>query len=106
MKELVSVARTPSEKQEMAGKYDSADTMEDYPYGLSMYLDNDTIEKLKISDLDAEDGVMIHAKGMIREDSVTIINGKKRRSLSIQITAMCLDEVMEEKDDAMKVLYG
>lgn len=106
MKELISVARTPSEKQEAAGRYDEPSNMEDYPYGLSMYLDNDTIEKLEIGDIDTADGVMIHAKGMIREDSMTIINGKKRRSLSIQITAMCLDEVMEEKDDAMKVLYG
>lgn len=106
MKELVSVARTQSEKQEAAGRYDDASTMEDYPYGLSVYLDNDTIEKLKIGDIDAEDGVMLHCKGMVREDSVTIINGKKRRSLSIQITAMCVDEVMEEKEDASKVLYG
>jgi len=107
VKALVSVARTEADKKKEAEAWEKPSTsaMDDYPYGLRLYLDNETIQKLGIGDFDAGDPVMICAEGMITEDSINVANGVKRRSLSIQITKICLDQEGEMKDVATE-LYG
>lgn len=107
MKDLVSVARTDADKAKEAASWKeaSASDMDDYPYGLSIYMNNETIEKIGVPDLDAEQEVSIRAVGYVREDGVTIINGKKSRNLSIQITKMAVDQTAGQTDIA-KTLYG
>lgn len=107
MKELVSVARTEADKQKEAGGWKEASTanMDDYPYGLSIYMNNETIEKIGVGDLDAEEEVSIVARGFVKEDGVTVINGKKSRNLSIQITKMAIDQNASPSNLA-KTLYG
>lgn len=108
--ELVDLKRTAADKKAEAELYDSkpaVSTMDDYPYGLCLHLDAATLEKLGITetDFDAGNSVGIVAEAMITEDAARQVNGKVKRSISLQITKLSLSQAAE-KVDLADTLYG
>lgn len=106
--DLVDLARTPEEKRAEAKKWEeaTAEDRPDYPYGLTLYLDYDTMKKLGLegASFDAGQPVTIHAVAMITEDRVEIINKEKRHCMSLQVQKMALSQ--EAPSDTLKTLYG
>jgi hypothetical protein len=75
-----------------------------YPYGLSISLDNDTLEKLKLGDsVEVGDEVAIVAKAKVTSKSgyETMVGGAEN-SLCLQITDL---EVSGESSATTKTLY-
>ena len=73
-----------------------------YPYGLSLHLEEDALEKLGLDKLPAV-GTVLTLKATVKVDSASIREhegSEKRRTLGLQITAMDLGEEEKEKDDA------
>ena len=100
------MARTKSEKKAERDRWkDTADTQEDYPYGLSISLDHAAIEKLGVADCEADDKVDIVAVAMVSRAQTNTINGKKRRSMTLQIQKMQVDKGKTNSADAETVLY-
>ncbi len=78
----------------------------EYPYGLSLSLDNDVLEKLGLSELPAAGKtVMLMAKATITSVSSHESEHGKDQSLSLQITELCLEPDVE-KDGAAEKLYA
>lgn len=108
--ELVDIKRTAADKkkeqEQWSDKPDIA-SMDDYPYGLRICLENATLEKMGLTeqDFDAGNSVGIVAEGMITEDRANSINGKVQRSISIQITKISVSQAAE-KVDLADTLYG
>lgn len=106
---LVDIKRTDDDKKREREQWDkpSTETMDDYPYGLSLHLDADTLEKLGITetDFDAGNSVGIVASAMITEDSARQVNGKVKRSLSLQITKLMVSQEAESIN-LTEELYG
>jgi hypothetical protein len=102
---LVDVKRTKAEKKQEQAKYEEPTVTDDYPWGLSIRLDNDTINKLGLGDLDANQEVRLFADGFVSEDSATKRNGTTDRSVSIQITKLAVLPA-ESKEDIADDLYG
>lgn len=77
-----------------------------YPWGLCITLDNETIQKLGIKGLPAvESTMMLHARVEVKTtNSSDEAGGEKRRSMSLQITDMGLEE--ENKKETADALYG
>lgn len=94
--DLIDLKRTAEDKAKEREAWDkpTTDTMEDYPYGLTIHLDAEQIEKLGLtsSDLDAGQPVMVMAQGMISEDSVRTYNGVTKRSMTIQLQKMTVSQ--------------
>ena len=105
MDKLVDVKRTKEDKKEEQERWKDVENSDDYPWGLSIRLDNSTIQKLGLGDLDAEQPVKIVAEGFVSEDSVNKRNGKTVRTLAIQIQKLAIAQE-EEGPDASETLYG
>ena len=78
-----------------------------YPYGLNLRLENEAIDKLGIKEMpEVGEEVMVMAKAKVESCSMNEqSDGKKYRTISLQITDMMLHDV-EEKMDHAKALYG
>lgn len=90
----VDMART---KGEMKKKRDSyavpSPSEEKYPYGLSLHLDADTMEKLGIEMPEAGDVVRFEGKAQVRSTSKnTSISGDQSQSVDLQITALKIED--------------
>lgn len=105
--ELIDLKRTEADKKAEAKRWESIDERDDYPYGLSIHISEEVAEKLGLSDKDFDAGnpVKIVAEGFISEDRVTQSNGSKRRSLSIQMTKMAVDQE-GESTSISGAMYG
>jgi hypothetical protein len=107
--DLIDVKRTEADKKAERDKWDKPATssMEDYPYGLTLHLDNETIGKLGLSDADFDAGqpVAVIASGMIVSESLNSVGGKKMRSMSIQLQKMSVHQEAQ-KVSAVDALYG
>jgi len=107
--QLVNMARTEEDKRKEQAEWDkpSTENMEDYPYGLCIHLDNAAVEKLGLAekDFDAGQPVSVQAIGMITSDSVTTVNGNKRRSFTIQLQQIAVEQE-KPATDAVGALYG
>ena len=79
--DLIDVKRTEADKTKEREEWDkpSAANMDDYPYGLTLYLDDRTLEKLGLSEADFDTGepVMVCASGVISEDAMRSVGGVK-----------------------------
>ena len=77
-----------------------------YPWGLSINLDNESIEKLGITTLpEVGDLKTLIAVVKVKDVSETdSIEGKKQRNIGLQITEMSIEEKIEKA--ASKTLYG
>lgn len=96
MADLIDLARTKAEKKAEIDKWETtaAEDRPDYPYGLNLFLDYETLKKLGMTDHDFDAGlpVTIHAEAMISEDRVEVINGEKRHSISLQVQKMAIGQ--------------
>lgn len=104
MANLVDMKRTAADKKAEAEKWEKPYSGDDYGYGMSISLDNAALEKLGVGDLDAGETVNLVAECAITADRVETINGKKERSLTIQIHKMALSQ--GEATDVVGTLYG
>lgn len=105
--DLIDVKRTEADKKREREQWDKpmmAD-MEDYPYGLQIQLDNETIVKLGLGDIDTADEVDIVACGVIVSDNINTVGGKTRRSMTIQLQKLAISQE-EESESLVKTLYG
>ncbi len=77
-----------------------------YPWGLTLNLDEDALEKLGIDLPDVDTKVMVIAKARVTSVSANqSTGGEKRRSLSLQIEELCLEPGGTTKK-AEAMLYG
>ena len=79
-----------------------------YPWGLSVTLDDEAIKKLGIETLpEAGESMLLEAKVKVTSASSTDTEGGgKRRSVSLQIVEMCLEDGGEKVDAAGKLYEG
>ena len=107
MPDLIDMARTPADKEKEARRWDEpqVNEMPDYPYGLSISLEDEACKKLGLDKLDEDSPVNITATGMISNYSVMTINGEKKMSVTIQLQKMSVSGE-SDKDDPADTLYG
>ena len=77
-----------------------------YPYGLSLHLDMDTLEKLGMVEL-PEVGKEMSLMAKVKVESThqcQNMSGEENKSMSLQITDMAL-EAVKEPTDIVKKLY-
>lgn len=106
--DLIDVKRTAADKKRDEERWKvGPESTEDYPYGLTLHLDDDTIEKLGLSEASFDTGqpVAIIASGMITSESINTYNGKTRRSMSIQLQKLNVHQEAQHVSP-VETLYG
>lgn len=108
MATMVDLARTAAEKKAELERWENGPKeadRPDYPYGLTLFLDYETLKKMGMADRDFDAGqpVKIQAEAMITEDRIEIVNGEKRHCISLQVQKMALDQ---DAADMAEKLYG
>lgn len=91
MQSLVSMERTPAEIKESEKPYEHE--ADKYPYGLSLRLEEETLEKLGITELPAV-GTSMALLGLAVVESVgehESSSGGPHRNLTLQVTELALD---------------
>lgn len=102
---LTDVKRTEAEKKSEQEKWETPTNGDDYPWGLTLNLDNATIEKLGLGDMDANEEVRVYARAFISSDSIEKRNGGTERRVSLQITHLGVTQ--SDTDEATaKELYS
>lgn len=102
---MVDMARTPAEKKEAAKEMatgPAAPMVPDYPYGLCISLDNDSLEKLALDAAEVSVGDMLHMHCMATVRSVSQTDGADGPCcrVELQITAIAAeDEDAENAED-------
>lgn len=77
----------------------------DYPYGLCLRVDEDSIDTLGLTDLpEVGTEIMIQAKAVVRATAISDQEGDQNRSMELQITDLGLE--IGKKKDIQEVLYG
>lgn len=77
----------------------------EYPYGLTLQLEEESLAKLGIKDLPAPGTIMTFtAKAVVERVLQSADDKKAERCLSLQITDMAVDGA--SKPDAAAVMYG
>lgn len=103
---LVSMKLTKSERKEMASPAETAYDGPEYPYGLQVNLDDDTIEKLGLAM--PKVGGELTLTACVRVTSVASSEherGSKNRSVSLQITDMAIEKKPKSRDEKVAGLY-
>lgn len=102
---LVSMKLTASDRAEVSSATPFPET---YPWGLSITLGQEELEKLGVDKMPKIDGtVTLYAKAKVtRREETQTEGGVTRRTLGLQITELCLEargkssaEVLYEKKD-------
>lgn len=102
--ELVNLKTGTDSYQDESGE---TKTRDDYPWGLCIELNNETLSKLKATPQSAGTEVMITAKAIIRSTSTRETEDGMQHNASLQITDMALSPVSGEKPKtAAQTLYG
>lgn len=102
--ELVNLKTGTDTYQDEDGK---TQTRDDYPWGLCIELNNETLAKLKATPQSAGAEVMITAKAIIRSTSTRETEDGMQHNASLQITDMALSPVSgEQPKTAAQTLYG
>lgn len=99
---MVDMMVTPEEaKKQVGAPTISTDEVERYPWGLRISLCDDDLKKLGIDKLPSvETPCTIHAIGYVCDVSEHQTEGDgPRRSLSIQITDLAVEEGVEDDDE-------
>jgi len=95
-------AKARAEKQTATVAMDAPE----YPWGLSLTLDEDALAKLKLEELpEVEESYMLVAKVKVTAVRSDESRSGKNRSVSLQVTAMCLEEAPKGKS-AAATIYG
>ena len=102
MADLKSMKLSKAEREDRSPEI-ASDAQEEYPWGLRLNLDDDTVTKLGTPALRAGDEVMVMAKATVKDvsshesdDSGEEIN----ISMSLQITDMAVEEAGNTKERA------
>lgn len=104
MDKLVDMKRTAADKKAEQDRWAEPYSGDDYGYGLSITLDDAAVKKLGVGDLDAGQKVTLCAECEITADRVETLNGKKTRSITLQLHKMALSQ--GEATDVVGALYG
>lgn len=97
MANLVDLKRKTEEKIEGQTELCCGDK-EDYPYGLQIRLDNETIEKLGIPLPEVGKEVTIMAKAKVTGAGERSVDGNAERNAELQITEMAITKPTGEVD--------
>ena len=102
---LVSMKVTKSEAKEKRMETSISEEPE-YPWGLNIRLDNDSLDKLKVDNLpEVGKEIMVMAKCVVSDVSQNqSLDGEKRRNVSLQITDMAL--ASPDTGSTAEKLYG
>ena len=101
---MIDMKRTKSESDESK---EVAMGEEDYPYGLSISLDQDSLEKLGIAELPKVGAeMMLMAKVKVTSTNESQHENQSHKSVSLQITEMELEQGQAERPAASSVMYG
>ena len=113
---IVSMARTAKEKKAAEERYKVAPSSgEDYPYGLTLNLGKDELEKLGIDDLPAVgDEQYFYIACKVTRVHASASENDESKGVEMQITKMALEESPKEEEDEDKkdkrtpgqILYG
>lgn len=99
MAKLVDLKRTKQERE----KHSKPEPYkgEDYPYGLTVHLDHDALEKLGIKNLPKAGGkVMLHAHAHVKStEDRNEDGGKRRRSMSLELRKMAIEATQRAADE-------
>lgn len=114
MSEMVDLAKTPEELKKDSAGYASAVGQEPempiYPWGTSLCLSNDVIEKLEAHSEDdfAEVGdlVHIHALGEVTSVSQNATTDGTKHRIEIQLTHMAIESEDLENDESDEEMDG
>lgn len=100
-KELVNMKIDPKEREKGLPDTVSADAPS-YPWGLQLNLDEEALDKLGIETLPKVDGeLMVLARATVTSvSSNESSGGGKRKSVSLQITDLCLEKPSKNTDAA------
>lgn len=102
--ELVNLKTGTDSYQDETGE---TKTRDDYPWGLCINLDNETLKKLGATPQPVGTEVMISAKAIIKSMSTREDGEGVRHDASLQITDMAISPVSGEKQKtAAQTLYG
>lgn len=104
---LVDIKRTKADRKAEQERYSTADELggDDYPWGLNLRLDDATIKKIGLGDVDADQAVRVYAEAFVSEDTVNKRNGKSVRNVTLQITKLAVAQ-SESDDDAADDMYS
>ncbi|EOE5319663.1 MULTISPECIES: capsid staple protein [Providencia] len=67
-----------------------SETRDEYPYGLTLYLDNETLEKLGATIPDVGESIELSGIAKIKSKRTDEREGKKTTSVDLQITDLAL----------------
>jgi len=102
--ELVNLKKGTDSYQDENGE---TKTRDDYPWGLSINLDNETLKKLGYPPQPVGTEVMINAKATIKSMSSREDDNGVRYDASLQITDMAISPASgEQTKTAAETLYG
>jgi hypothetical protein len=103
LRHMVDLARTPAEKREkledmMACPPDAAD-MPTYPWGMTIRMDDEVLEKLNIDTDDCEVGDLLHMVVMARVTSISknADQGGSRENIELQIIMASAEDEDDEE---------
>lgn len=98
---MVDMRRTPAEKVEEVSEMlggPTAAMVADYPYGLTLTLCEDELEKLNLDDnCDVGDMIDLRAFAEVTSVSKHMIDGKARCRVELQITRMAVENESTEE---------
>jgi len=98
---LISMKMSAEEKKDMA---EATFDPPEYPWGLSINLDKEQLEKLSFAPTSVGGEVMITAKASVQSISQHKNEKGDDGHVSLQITDMAIDD--SSSDDAAEVLFG
>ena len=102
--EMVNLKTGTDSYQDESGE---TKTRDDYPWGLCINLDNETLKKLGASPQPVGTEVMITAKAIVKSMSTREDGEGVRHDASLQITDMGIAPASDEKSKtAAQTLYG
>lgn len=102
--DLVNLKSGTDTYQDESGK---TQTRDDYPWGLSINLDNETLKKLGATPQAVGTEVMITARAIIKSTSSRETEEGTRHDASLQITDMAMAPAQaEQQKSAADTLYG
>lgn len=109
MSELVSMKLSKKDTDAKMEPSSLATEKPSYPWGLSLSLDSDVLKKLGLAsdDFTAGSSMALIAKVDVTRVSSEEVEGQESRdSVSLQITALCLEDGASTASKAAGALYG